>query len=308
MGKFVENSYANETGILAFKDHYVAFAAMADASKVTADSAGKKILPRGSVVCGLLKSVLEDRTQLLRPCNFTDGTASPTIAAKAVALNVATMGLVAGKVGILKTVFTPANATDQTGVWASSDETKATVAGGVVTAVANGTTNVTFTSTDGAFVVTCAVTVSAAGATTTATNVPASGVALTSEEIYLQPADVYTVLAKMQPSNATTATVVWASSNTAVATVNAGAITAVAAGTAVITATTTDGSFVASVTVRVNAKADGILFNDVDLTYGNAPASVIIHGYIKTSALPVALSTKTRNGFAPGVNLAFIDD
>ena len=308
MGKFVENTHANETGILAFKDHYVAFTAMADASKVTADANGKKILPRGSVVCGLLKSVLEDRAQLLRPCNFTDGAASPTIAAKAVALNVATMGLAAGKVGILTAVFTPANASVQTGVWTSSDVAVATVTGGVVTAVANGTATITFTSTDGALAATCAVTVSAAGATTTSSNVPVSGVALTSEEIYLQPADVYTVLAKIQPANATTATVAWASSNTGVATVNAGAITAVAAGVATITATTTNGSFVASVTVRVNAKADGILFNDVDLTYGNAPASVIIHGYIKTSALPVALSTKTRNGFAPGVNLAFIDD
>lgn len=65
----------------------------------------------------------------------------------------------------LKPVFTPQNATDKTGTWKSSDETKATVSdAGVVTGVAEGTATITFTSTDGVKIATCAVTVNAAPA------------------------------------------------------------------------------------------------------------------------------------------------
>jgi hypothetical protein len=59
--------------------------------------------------------------------------------------------------------FTPANTTNKAGAWASSDPTKATVnaATGLVTAVAAGNTNISFTSTDGAKTDLVAVTVTA---------------------------------------------------------------------------------------------------------------------------------------------------
>lgn len=48
----------------------------------------------------------------------------------------------------------------QTGTWASSTPATATVnSSGLVTPVADGTTNITFTTTDGGFVATCAITV-----------------------------------------------------------------------------------------------------------------------------------------------------
>lgn len=51
----------------------------------------------------------------------------------------------------------------QTGTWASDDELVATVSvGGLVTAVAEGTATITFTSTDGGFTATCVITVPAA--------------------------------------------------------------------------------------------------------------------------------------------------
>ena len=57
----------------------------------------------------------------------------------------------------------PDNAMDKTVTWASSDETVATVADGVVTAVAAGTATITVTTTDGAKTATCTITVSPAG-------------------------------------------------------------------------------------------------------------------------------------------------
>lgn len=55
--------------------------------------------------------------------------------------------------------FTPTDASNKFVTWASSDETVATVANGVVTAVAAGTANITATTEDGGYVATCEVTV-----------------------------------------------------------------------------------------------------------------------------------------------------
>lgn len=62
----------------------------------------------------------------------------------------------------LTPVFTPADATDKTGTWESSNDQVATVANGEVTIVGEGTANITFTTTDGSKVATCALTVNPA--------------------------------------------------------------------------------------------------------------------------------------------------
>lgn len=55
--------------------------------------------------------------------------------------------------------FTPTDASNKFVTWTSSDETVATVANGVVTAVAAGTANITATTEDGGYDATCEVTV-----------------------------------------------------------------------------------------------------------------------------------------------------
>lgn len=72
---------------------------------------------------------------------------------------------VAGTVKLTPTV-TPANATDKSGSWSSSDTAVATVSGGTVTvkaeATVGGTSDVTFTTKDGGKKATCKITVIAA--------------------------------------------------------------------------------------------------------------------------------------------------
>lgn len=72
---------------------------------------------------------------------------------------------VGGTVKLVPTV-TPANATDKSGSWSSSDTAVATVSGGTVTvkagAIVGGTSDVTFTTKDGSKVATCKITVIAA--------------------------------------------------------------------------------------------------------------------------------------------------
>ena len=73
---------------------------------------------------------------------------------------------VGGETLTLTPTVLPAEATDKSVTWSSSNEAVATVTDGVVTAVAAGTATITVTTTDGAKTATCAVTVAAPAAST----------------------------------------------------------------------------------------------------------------------------------------------
>ena len=86
------------------------------------------------------------------------------------------------------------------------------------------------------------------------TNVPVSGVSLSKTSASLTVGDTTSLSATVSPSNATNQNVTWTSSNSSVASVNGGVVTAKAAGTAVITVTTADGNYRATCNVTVNNK------------------------------------------------------
>ena len=89
--------------------------------------------------------------------------AAATVAVTGVTLSPTTLALTVGGTGTLTVTVAPANATNQTVTWTSSDPSVATVSGGVVTAVGAGTATITVTTEDGGFTDTCTVTVSADG-------------------------------------------------------------------------------------------------------------------------------------------------
>ncbi|MDR1951252.1 MAG: Ig-like domain-containing protein, partial [Bacteroidales bacterium] len=81
---------------------------------------------------------------------------------------------------------------------------------------------------------------------------PVTGVTLNKNTLTLTVDDTERLTATVNPSNATNRSVTWASSNTAVATVNqSGLVTAVSEGTATITVTTVEGNFKANCVVTV---------------------------------------------------------
>ncbi|MGL4000030.1 Ig-like domain-containing protein [Pantoea eucalypti] len=85
-----------------------------------------------------------------------------SVAATGVTVTPATTSVVVGATRQLTGTVLPADATDKSGTWTTSDATKATVSSsGLVTGVAAGTATITFKSNDGNFTGTTAVTVTA---------------------------------------------------------------------------------------------------------------------------------------------------
>ena len=83
--------------------------------------------------------------------------------------------------------------------------------------------------------------------------VSVSGVSLDRDAIDMEDGSKATLTASVTPSNATQPAVIWSSSNTSVATVDySGVVTAVDAGSAIITATTYDGGLNATCSVTVS--------------------------------------------------------
>lgn len=82
-----------------------------------------------------------------------------------------------------------------------------------------------------------------------------TGVSLSPKTLSLNPGKGGTLTATITPDNATNQNVTWKSSDTKVATVDNGLVTAVAEGTATITVTTTDGNFQDTCTVTVTPPA-----------------------------------------------------
>ena len=150
-----------------------------------------------------------------------------------------------GKSITLTAAISPANAGNKNVAWTSSDTTVATVTGGgVVTGIKAGSTTITVTTQESGFKASCIVTVGP----------PVKGVTLNNATIFVKKEKTLTLKAIISPSNAANKSITWVSSNPAVATVtNAGVVQGVKAGSAVITATATDGGFKAVCTVYVPA-------------------------------------------------------
>ncbi len=153
--------------------------------------------------------------------------------------------LIVGDTELLTATIEPTDANDKNISWTSSDATIASVIQGQVTAISQGTATITVTTADGSYTATCTVTVE-----TDAVNV--TGIALNETTLNLITGDTKQLTATIQPTDATDQTVTWVTSDDGVATVSStGLITAVGAGSATITVTTTDGAKTATCEVRV---------------------------------------------------------
>ena len=119
--------------------------------------------------------------------------------------------------------------------------------------------------------------------------VAVTGVTLNKTELALFTGDSATLNAAVAPDTATNKAVTWESSDTAVATVQDGTVTAVGAGAATITVTTADGNYTATCTVKVTEPSYSIDADPTSLDFGSAYT-----GYTQPAAQTVTL-TNTGN-------------
>ena len=196
---------------------------------------------------------------------FTDNETT-TVDVEKVSLNKSATTLTEGESETLTATITPSNATgDKTVKWSSSNaEVAAVDSNGKVTAKKAGTAVITATSSNGK-TASCTVTVKQK-------EIAITGISLNKSTTSLTEGESETLTATITPSNATgDKTVKWSSSNEAVAAVDSnGKVTAKKAGTAVITATSSNGK-TAGCTVTVKQKDTYTGLRDVNgtLTYFN---------------------------------------
>lgn len=156
-----------------------------------------------------------------------------------------TLSIEEGKTAGLTATISPANATTQQHSWASENGKIAKAYGETlntakVTAIGVGKTTITYTI--GGKEASCEVTV-------TPRTISVESITLNKTQLSLVKGATETLAATVLPTTATDKAVTWKSSDTAVATVENGVVTAVAAGNATITATAGGKTAICAVTV-----------------------------------------------------------
>ncbi len=193
-----------------------------------------------------------------------------------------------GQVVTLTATVLPLTATTREVAWTSSNDKIASVnAKGVVTALSRGTAIITAKTKVGGYTATCAVTVG--------DKVAVTGLTIDSSSLNMIKGDSYTILATIEPSNASEKTITWTSSDSRIATVNDhGVVVAVSTGETVITAVTRDGSYQRQCKVSVTQPVTGVslAFDTLRLAKGKSktlkaniePADASVKGLIWESS------------------------
>ncbi|MDE5744884.1 MAG: Ig-like domain-containing protein, partial [Paramuribaculum sp.] len=186
--------------------------------------------------------------------------------AKSITLNIKDAELTEGDNVKLSAIFSPENTTDKSVTWTSADQTIATVdETGKVTAIKPGEVNITATTANG-LTASCRIAVQV---------VHSDGITLNFGNIKMAEGDNVNLTATVSPKNTTDKSVIWASADETIATVDAeGIVTAIKPGETDITATTANGMTTScTVTVLTNiisAESISLNLNDDELTEGES--------------------------------------
>ena len=136
--------------------------------------------------------------------------------------------------------------------------------------------------------------------------VPVTGVTLNATTASIAPAGTTQLTATVLPINATNKAVNWTTSNAAAATVNTtGLVTGVAAGSAIITVKTTDGSFTATCAVTISSipiAVTGVTLNATTASITPAGTTQLLATVLPTKASNKAVTWSTSNAAFATVN------
>ena len=246
------------------------------------------------------------------------------IEAKSISLNASTKAINVGSSFNLTYTISPSNTTINTVSWSSSDNSIATVNNGTVVGIKAGTATITVKTSNGK-AATCKVTVN---------NVNPTGVSLNSTSSSISIGESINLVANVSPSNATNKSITWSSSDNNIATVNNGTVKGINAGTATITAKTSNGK-TATCNVTVNyiyptgvslnttslnihvgesanlvatVRPSNASFQSVTWTSNNTGIATVNNGTVKgVKAGTAAITVKTSNGKTATCNVTVKD-
>lgn len=229
-----------------------------------------------------------------------------------VELNKSTLSLEEGEDETLVALVLPVNATNKNVTWTSSNLDVATVdSNGKVTAVAEGTTIISVTTEDGGKIAECIANITKQEVIPDPDPDPdpinVTSIELNKSTLSLKVGEDETLVANILPTDATNKNVTWTSSNSNVATVNSnGKVTAVAEGTALITAFTEDQGLTDTCSVNITEeseeptptptkyKIEGKAWFDENKN-GKKDSNEVLLGNIKVSLVNVATQDFVKN-------------
>ncbi|MBE6520955.1 MAG: hypothetical protein E7Z68_07615 [Thermoplasmata archaeon] len=235
---------------------------------------------------------------------LTSGNGDKDKSVTGVSLDKTSLNLEVGGTSTLVDTVSPSDATNKNVTWSTSNASVATVSSGKVTAVSVGEATITVTTEDGKKTATCKVTVSGSS------EVKATGVVLSSNSLSIEKGETATLSATVMPSGASQV-VNWSSSDATVATVNNGVVTAVGAGIANISATTTDGRITSICAVTVISTDEVVTIDKAILkVYGNANGDKVIDNSDVTliqSLIDLGATVTSENKMADANNDGYIN-
>ena len=182
--------------------------------------------------------------ELIAKCEVT-----VSVKVTGVSLSKTELSLVKGATATLVATVVPANATNKNVSWRSDNAGIAQVENGVVTAIAEGQTYIRVVTEDGNISTECKVTVGNNGGSNP---VAVTGVKLSQNKLTLKKDESFTLVATLEPSEASNKALTWTTSDDAIVSVSdKGVVLAKAVGAAVVIVTTKDGGFTATCSVSV---------------------------------------------------------
>jgi len=218
-----------------------------------------------------------------------------------ISLDKTTATLEVGEVIALNATVTPSTATNKKVVWTSSNTDIAVVdVNGSVTAKATGYSIITAKTEDGGFTAKCTIIVS---------KVPVTGIVIDRESASIYVNQAIVLKATVIPEIATNKKVVWTSSDTHIATVDAnGIVRGRNIGTATITVKTVDGNYTDSCDVTVYESNGNIFVTGVSLDRNEVSIEPNKAFALTATVKPQNATNKNVEWRSSNTNVASVDD
>lgn len=243
---------------------------------------------------GLVTAIAEGRTTIKARVGGKTSACIVTVSKEfvdvtSITLDKTSLSLIKGESETLAATVIPTNATHNKVSWTSSDTGVATVnSEGKVSAIANGSATITAQVDD--VKATCDVTVT----------VPIESIILDKTELSLTKGQSETLIATIIPNDATESTVSWGTTNSYIASVENGKVTAMGGGKATITAKA--GGKVASCIVTVTVPVESVTLNYTDISLNEGESITL-----KATIIPKDATVQTVAWSSSDNSIATVD-